>query len=495
MTRSGATRWLIIAALGGAAVSFLWLAAASGQTTDATITIGSAQTGTNTQVTVDLTVEPAPGVTVGAIDLTVFYDDALISATGCSATPGSGGICNAFSTPNTLTFSYANLSGLNGDLGDLSFMTLSAEAAAFLVVNLTACADTTGTSLECAAQDGSIIITLATPSPTPSPTPTPAPTASPTPSQSPFPTSTPSIDFDNDGVPNALDNCPYTANGPAEAGILGVGNQTDSDGDGIPGVHPQYYQPFGGDACDFDDDNDEFSDGFEPGCRTRPEDFDGYQDNDGCPDADNDGDGVCDAGLAALICSGEDFGRTAFYATGHNHTSPLVDCRNTPEDLDGFQDADGCPEPDNDNDGFSDPDDACDGNDNLTGPDGMLGSGEDQDHDGLLDPGEDTIGADGVLTSDDSTRTYEDYDGASDTDGCHDFASGDVDCQGTVNSIDALKVLRYAAGLAVPVPQGCVFSGDVNCSEDTNAIDALLILRFAASLAATVPEGCPPVGG
>ena len=51
-------------------------------------------------------------------------------------------------------------------------------------------------------------------------------------------------DTDGDGVPEPPDNCPTVPNGPAQAGIPGVGNQTDTDGDAM------------GDACDPDDDND-----------------------------------------------------------------------------------------------------------------------------------------------------------------------------------------------------------------------------------------------
>ena len=67
-------------------------------------------------------------------------------------------------------------------------------------------------------------------------------------------------------------------------------------------------------------------------CPNEPEDFDGFQDEDGCPDPDNDGDGVLDA----------DDG-----------------CPNDAEDIDGFQDEDGCPDPDNDGDGILDVDDQC----------------------------------------------------------------------------------------------------------------------------------------
>jgi hypothetical protein len=67
-------------------------------------------------------------------------------------------------------------------------------------------------------------------------------------------------------------------------------------------------------------------------CPDQPEDRDGYQDLDGCPDPDNDADGVVDADDR---------------------------CPNEPEDKDGFQDDDGCPDPDNDADGIADPQDKC----------------------------------------------------------------------------------------------------------------------------------------
>jgi OOP family OmpA-OmpF porin len=67
-------------------------------------------------------------------------------------------------------------------------------------------------------------------------------------------------------------------------------------------------------------------------CPDSPEDFDGFQDADGCPDPDNDGDGIPDK---------------------------ADKCPLDPEDKDGFEDADGCPDPDNDKDGFLDKDDKC----------------------------------------------------------------------------------------------------------------------------------------
>ncbi len=63
-------------------------------------------------------------------------------------------------------------------------------------------------------------------------------------------------------------------------------------------------------------------------CPDVPEDKDGFEDEDGCPDYDNDKDGIYDA---------------------------QDECPNDPEDRDGFQDTDGCPDPDNDKDGICDP--------------------------------------------------------------------------------------------------------------------------------------------
>ena len=67
-------------------------------------------------------------------------------------------------------------------------------------------------------------------------------------------------------------------------------------------------------------------------CPQQPEDLDGFKDMDGCPEVDNDGDGIADT------------------ADG---------CPDNAEDMDGFQDADGCPDNDNDADTVTDSEDAC----------------------------------------------------------------------------------------------------------------------------------------
>jgi len=98
-------------------------------------------------------------------------------------------------------------------------------------------------------------------------------------------------------------------------------------------------------------------------CREQPEDRDGHEDEDGCPDPDNDSDGVLDT---ADRCPGE------------------------PEDADGFQDEDGCPDEDNDADGVQDADDQC--------PDQAMGDHPLADREGCPTPDTDS---DGVLDPDD----------------------------------------------------------------------------------------------
>jgi hypothetical protein len=113
-------------------------------------------------------------------------------------------------------------------------------------------------------------------------------------------------DRDRDGIADKYDECPN--------------EQEDWDGfedlDGCP---------------DLDNDKDGIPDSRDQ-CINAPEDFDGFEDEDGCPDPDNDGDGILDI---------------------HDK------CPNEPEDFDGFEDEDGCPDPDNDGDGILDIHDKC----------------------------------------------------------------------------------------------------------------------------------------
>jgi outer membrane protein OmpA-like peptidoglycan-associated protein len=115
----------------------------------------------------------------------------------------------------------------------------------------------------------------------------------------------PDLDNDQDGIPDTMDKCPNEP-GPRENDGCPFKKVNDRDGDGIP------------------DDVDK--------CPDDPEDFDGFEDTDGCPDLDNDKDGIPDK---------------------------LDLCPNDPEDKDGFEDEDGCPDPDNDHDRILDVNDKC----------------------------------------------------------------------------------------------------------------------------------------
>lgn len=114
-------------------------------------------------------------------------------------------------------------------------------------------------------------------------------------------------DRDGDGILDPDDACPDVPenfNGFQDSD--GCPDDPDTDGDGLPDSR---------DACQLD-----------------PEDRDGYLDEDGCPEADNDADGVLDT---------------------------VDNCRNEAEDPDGFQDTDGCPDLDNDQDTVADLADQC----------------------------------------------------------------------------------------------------------------------------------------
>jgi OOP family OmpA-OmpF porin len=133
---------------------------------------------------------------------------------------------------------------------------------------------------------------------------------------------------------------------------------------------------------DEDPDKDGIS-GAADQCPDDPEDADGFQDDDGCPDGDNDGDGIADAS---------------------------DQCANDPEDADGFRDDDGCPDPDNDGDGIADASDSCPAE--AEDADGF------QDEDGCPDPDND---GDGVLDGADQCQDKaETKNGFQDGDGCPD---------------------------------------------------------------------------
>src|SRR5690349_19354350 len=118
-------------------------------------------------------------------------------------------------------------------------------------------------------------------------------------------------------------------------------------------------------------------------CPSEAEDVDQFEDDDGCPDTDNDKDGVPDSSDK---------------------------CPMDAEDVDQFQDDDGCPETDNDADSIPDATDKC--------PTEAEDVDQFQDDDGCPDPDND---GDGVLDAADQCKDQpETVNGFQDGDGCPD---------------------------------------------------------------------------
>lgn len=161
----------------------------------ATIAIGSATVAPGGQVTVDLTVTPDQGPSVGALDLAVNYDNSVLTATGCTAPYGA---CNPSFDQDTLLYSMSNISGLSGVVGTVTFAAIGADGMSSpLDLVVTSCGDTVGDPITCTDADGQISVVALTPTPTPTPSP-PTPTPTPIPSQT-------WGDVDCNGVVNPVD--------------------------------------------------------------------------------------------------------------------------------------------------------------------------------------------------------------------------------------------------------------------------------------------------
>jgi outer membrane protein OmpA-like peptidoglycan-associated protein len=164
-----------------------------------------------------------------------------------------------------------------------------------------------------------------------------------------------------------------------------------------------------------DADKDGFSDP-EDKCPKAAEDFDQFQDHDGCPDNDNDKDGIPDkSDKCPMVLEDRDgFQDEDGCPDIDNDKDGVPDsldkCINTPEDLDGFKDRDGCPEFDNDKDGLPDGKDKCPND--AEDPDGFADDNGcpdlDNDKDGFPD------------AKDKCPNTPETFNGVDDRDGCPD---------------------------------------------------------------------------
>ncbi len=155
----------------------------------------------------------------------------------------------------------------------------------------------------------------------------------------------PELDNDRDGVPDAIDACPLVAETPN-------GFQDD---DGCPDVAP-------------DADGDGIAD-LADRCPFEPETRNGVRDDDGCPEHETPVTAALAQLLAATTAPSLLVPPRLDALTAGPRRPPDSDgdgiddeadrCPVSPEDLDGFEDDDGCPELDNDLDGIPDAMDRC----------------------------------------------------------------------------------------------------------------------------------------
>lgn len=184
-------------------------------------------------------------------------------------------------------------------------------------------------------------------------------------------------------------------------------------------------------------------------CPDDPEDFDDFEDSDGCPEPDNDNDGIFDVddrcpNIPEDMDGDEDKdGCPEGDKRGDRDGDGIPDdedkCPDDPEDLDGFEDKDGCPEKDNDKDGILDVDDSC--------PDDAEDFDKFEDDDGCpeLDNDLDRI----PDTEDQCPQEPEVYNGFEDGDGCPD--KGKVIIDGS--NIVILEKIQFATGSDKILPQ------------------------------------------
>ena len=183
-------------------------------------------------------------------------------------------------------------------------------------------------------------------------------------------------------------------------------------------------------------------------CPDEAEDFDGFEDSDGCPEPDNDQDGIPDdedrcPDVAEDMDNDEDGDGCPELRELDSDGDGIIDskdrCPNEPEDRDGYQDSDGCPDLDNDKDGIPDTRDACpldkEDKDGFEDEDGCPDF--DNDKDQIPD------------TEDKCPMEPERYNGIADEDGCPD--GGGVVIEGS--SLVTLDQIQFERGSAQISPE------------------------------------------
>jgi OOP family OmpA-OmpF porin len=196
-----------------------------------------------------------------------------------------------------------------------------------------------------------------------------------------------------------------------------------------------------------DRDGDGYKDDVDQ-CPDDPEDFDHFQDEDGCPEPDNDRDGILDVDDECPLVPEDHDGDadedgcpegTIGDRDGDGILDNVDQCPDDPEDRDGFEDEDGCPDPDNDKDGILDVDDLC--------PNDPEDKDNFEDEDGCPDPDNDR---DRILDRDDACpNDPETYNGYQDEDGCPDRGSVIIE----ENEIIILEKIYFATDSAEILPK------------------------------------------
>ncbi|WNG19276.1 thrombospondin type 3 repeat-containing protein [Cystobacter fuscus] len=174
-------------------------------------------------------------------------------------------------------------------------------------------------------------------------------------------------DTDGDGVPDKDDPCADRAEDFDGFEDSDGCPEPDNDGDGVLDGNdkcPLTPGPLSNQGCPQDAPSDSDGDGIPDDvdkCPQQPEDKDGHEDSDGCPDLDNDGDGLLDSADKCPDASGpiQSLGCPRTDKDGDGIEDAQDKCPDESEDKDGFQDEDGCPDLDNDNDSIPDAIDRC----------------------------------------------------------------------------------------------------------------------------------------
>jgi outer membrane protein OmpA-like peptidoglycan-associated protein len=173
-------------------------------------------------------------------------------------------------------------------------------------------------------------------------------------------------------------------------------------------------------------------------CPDEPEDVDTFEDQDGCPDPDNDADTVLDPADKCPLVPGDPAAQGCPLADrdGDGIADDVDQCPDIPEDLDGNEDKDGCPEDEN----------------------------KDQDGDGILDK------------DDKCPLEPEDKDQFQDEDGCPD---PDNDQDTVLDIVDACPL-----DPGLPVNNGCPVK-DRDGDGITDDVDQ------CPDVPGPAPTGCP----